>query len=223
MSTYLTRAVPLRVQSFMRDDRIVVLYTSDHGKVTALLRGGKKIKAKLVSPINLLAECEIMIAPGKRLDIVAGIKIAQRFAGVETVLRKRMLALQFFDSINILSAEQHSDPGVYELCIAWLTVLDTAEERVVSELFVLVGICRLLAKVGFEYNAADTHSNQAVHQLLRSCRSAQSEKLWLEQMLIFIQTIRDTSACIQHLVLYIQQLTEFELRGMRVYQESVIV
>jgi len=72
MPTYKTKAIILSSYPYREHDRIVSLYSREYGRMDARSRGARKIQSKLAGHLEPFIETELLLARGKRWDILAG-------------------------------------------------------------------------------------------------------------------------------------------------------
>lgn len=247
MSTYLTPAIPLSLHTLPRDTVLVNLYTWDKGKVAAVVRGGKKPTGKLVNYFNLIAELEVMIAPGRNFDIVAGVDRGEYYEHLQTDLEKRIITLSFFDVLNRVSAEHEPDGRLYEYLKTWLGYLNQTAIRP-RPLFLALSIWRLLALIGFKPNVETCLNCQvefgrelffspaAQGIVCERCKNGQATQLprELAALLKLIVSDQGDIEVLTHvaradfnektsveILQHAEHLLEFEVRGLKVYNQVV--
>ena len=88
MSTEKSEGLILRVTDFSETSRIVVIFTREFGKISALAKGGKRLKGPFESALDLLATCQIVfLSKGTSgLDLLTEAKLVHRFRPQEREL-----------------------------------------------------------------------------------------------------------------------------------------
>lgn len=81
MSAEKAEGLILRVTDFSETSRIVVLFTREFGKISALAKGGRRLKGPFESALDLLATCQIVFLRKNTsgLDLLTEAKLVQRF------------------------------------------------------------------------------------------------------------------------------------------------
>lgn len=81
MSAEKSEGLILRVTDFSESSRIVVLMTREFGKISALAKGGKRLKGPFESALDLLATCQIVFLRKSTsgLDLLTEAKLVHRF------------------------------------------------------------------------------------------------------------------------------------------------
>lgn len=79
MNSYKTAGIILRRIDYGEADRIYTILTPG-GKVSAIAKGVRRIRAKLASHLDVFNEIELMLASGKNLDVVTSARSHTQFA-----------------------------------------------------------------------------------------------------------------------------------------------
>ncbi len=81
MSAEKAEGLILRVTDFSETSRIVVLFTREFGKISALAKGGRRLKGPFESALDLLATCQIVFLRKHTsgLDLLTESKLVTRF------------------------------------------------------------------------------------------------------------------------------------------------
>jgi len=76
-----TDALVIRLADFSNTSRVVTFFTRDFGKVSAIAKGGKRLKGPFESALDLLAECGIVFLrkSSSALDILMEARLVKRF------------------------------------------------------------------------------------------------------------------------------------------------
>ena len=81
MSSEKAEGLILRVTDFSETSRIVVVFTREFGKISALAKGGRRLKGPFESALDLLATCQIVFLRKSTsgLDLLTEAKLVHRF------------------------------------------------------------------------------------------------------------------------------------------------
>lgn len=151
MSTYYTQAIILSQTDRGEADQLFSLYTHSHGKALAVARGARKVKSKLRGHLQMFSLLNIMIAPGKGYDHVAGVTIERRYKNVAQDLRKIVLATYAMELVDSFTKPSSADDRIFGLLIKYFDALEEhdfseTEWQLVKQAFVI----KLLTLLGFE-------------------------------------------------------------------------
>ncbi|HEY2004483.1 MAG TPA: DNA repair protein RecO [Candidatus Saccharimonadia bacterium] len=75
MPTYQTTGIVIGRTNFGEADRIVRFLTPEHGKVSAVAKGVRKIKSRAAGHLELFGEVSLMLATGRNLDVVTSARL----------------------------------------------------------------------------------------------------------------------------------------------------
>ncbi len=155
MSTYRTLGLILKKTDRGEADQLFSIYTKDRGKILALGKGAKKIQSKLSSSLPYFAVIDLMIAPGKNNDHIAGASLLKNFSAIKTELKKTILASFALEVVDKITKLSQPDPKIFILLAKYLAVLNDnfftkKEWQVVKQAFVI----KLLSLLGLAPNTA---------------------------------------------------------------------
>ena len=157
MSSEKTEGLILRVTDFSETSRIVVLFTREFGKISALAKGGRKLKGPFESALDLLSTCQIVFLRKSTsgLDLLTEAKLITRFHPQERDLNS--LYAGYYLAELLLGLTEDYDPhlALYSAAHDALEMFRASETTMLGVLrFELV----LLREIGqlpdFEYCAA---------------------------------------------------------------------
>jgi DNA repair protein RecO (recombination protein O) len=145
---YSLNAIILNRASFREDDLAVTAYSQEHGKITLLARGAKKIKSKLAGHLEPVSLSFLEVARGKTRDQLIGAQIIKSYAGIKNDILKTAYANYFLELLDELTFENHADRRVFVLTQKYLDFLDRANynDLVIGRIVV---VFKLLALLGF--------------------------------------------------------------------------
>lgn len=157
MSTYKTTGIILRRRDYGEADRIFTILTPE-GKVSAIAKGVRRIRAKLASHLEVFNEIDLMFARGKNLDVVTSARTCAQYALSNDYerLRTGFLFLEMADKLS----DQKETEDIYLCLREALSVLESQHPKVVELAFKL----KLLDVLGQRPQLETTFdSNQPVH------------------------------------------------------------
>jgi len=125
MSTYQTLGIILKKTDSGEADQLFSIYARKTGKILALGRGTKKIKSKLNSSLQQFAIVDLMIAPGKNYDHIAGAVIVKNFSNLQKDLKKIILGSFGLELVEKLTKVGQPDLKIFDLLAKYLEVIDS--------------------------------------------------------------------------------------------------
>jgi len=157
MSSEKTEGLILRVTDFSESSRIVVVFTREFGKISALAKGGRKLKGPFESALDLLSTCQIVFLRKSTsgLDLLTEAKLVTRFHPQERDLN--CLYAGYYLAELLLGLTEDYDPH-----LALYVAAQEALEMFRTSAATMLGIVRfelvLLREIGqlpdFEFCAA---------------------------------------------------------------------
>lgn len=111
---YKSTGIILRRHDYGEADRIFTIITPA-GKVSAIAKSVRRIRAKLASHLDVFAEIDLMLAIGKRLDVVTSARITRHYRLAEDYERM-WRGFLFLEMVDKLSGEQDTAEIYHCLC-----------------------------------------------------------------------------------------------------------
>jgi DNA repair protein RecO (recombination protein O) len=135
-------------QDFRENDRVVCLYTREHGRINVrfpgVLRAQSKLKA--MSEPFTCAEYRLYVRGGSTIGTATGGKIRSVFPAVRRDLRRSTLALHFCELVYRLTPMHQPNAEKFELLLSALTELEYGE---INAAFAPAFTLRLMTLAGF--------------------------------------------------------------------------
>ena len=82
MAVYRDQAVVLRTQKLGEADRIITLFTKDHGRLRAVAKGVRRTKSKFGARLEPTSFVDLQLFAGKTFDIVTQVESIENFGDV---------------------------------------------------------------------------------------------------------------------------------------------
>lgn len=135
-------------QEFREADRMVSLYTREHGRLNARLPGVLRAAGKLkaVSEPFACADYRFYVRRGGTVATITGGKINTIFSHIRQDLKRTTLAMHFCELIQRLTPLHQPSEAKYELLLAALTELELGE---INSAFAAAFTLRLMTLAGF--------------------------------------------------------------------------
>lgn len=135
-------------QDFREADRMVSLYTREHGRINARLPGVSRSvgKLKAFSEPFVFADYRIYVRRGGVVGTITGGKIHQVFPGIRRELKKMTLAMLFCELFQRLTPLHQPSEDKFELLLCGLTELEYGQP---NPAFAAAFTLRLMTLAGF--------------------------------------------------------------------------
>jgi DNA repair protein RecO (recombination protein O) len=124
MNQIVTKGIVLRRTDFGEADRIVVLLTPDHGKLSLVAKGVRRLKSKLAGGIELFSVSSITFIKGRGdLGTLISARLEQNFSSIVKDIGRVQLG---YDLIKLLNktVEDDSEPEFFTLLEQSFAALD---------------------------------------------------------------------------------------------------
>ena len=143
-----TQAIILSRRDFGESDRLLTLFTPDHGKISAIAKGSRKPTGKLSGHVELFARTDVMIHKGRSIDILAQAELIDSYLGLREDLTRGAYANYVAELLDRFTADEdiHQDDLFVLLHQTFQRIADEDDPRLATRFYEL----RLLDLVGFK-------------------------------------------------------------------------
>lgn len=145
---YKTEGIVLRRRNSGEADKILTLYTKEHGKVRILAKGIRKIASRRAPHLEIFTHVRLIIHQGKMLDSVGEAITIHRYRDLRQSLERISLAYYVCELVDGLTPEKQEHTDVFELLIKALSRLN--ESNSINQEVIIYSFSRkLLDILGF--------------------------------------------------------------------------
>jgi DNA repair protein RecO (recombination protein O) len=125
-------ALVLRTTDWSETSRIATLWTREFGKVRVLAKGGRRLKSKFESALDLLTCCRIVLLrkSSGNLDLLTEAQVAERFPRLRTVLPALYAGYYMAELLADLSQDYDPHPRLFDEAIDTLRDLGEPEDAI---------------------------------------------------------------------------------------------
>lgn len=117
---YRVSAVVLRQRDFGEADRIVILYTPERGKLSAIAKGVRRARSKLAAGLQLFTYAHLLLAAGRTLEVITQVRPLDSLYQLRTDMRRFAHASYVAELLDTLTEEHAPDPPLFALLVAAL-------------------------------------------------------------------------------------------------------
>lgn len=135
MNRVTTQAIVLRRTEFGESDRIVTFMTSDLGKITAMVKGARKLKSRLAAGVELLTVSEVSLIEGKKMYTLVSARPQQQLKRIPTDLTDLNHAYALIKKVNDTVEEGEGKELFEVLREALVSLEEGVEHELVSTWF----------------------------------------------------------------------------------------
>ena len=128
--TYTTASIILRATSYLEKDRLLVLFSRDHGKLSAIAKGARGPKSRLAAASQLFAHGQFHFAKGRSLDILTQASVHDSFPNIRKDISLTTACAQACELVMKTMADGQSDPRIFDDLLSYLTLADRGMDAV---------------------------------------------------------------------------------------------
>jgi DNA repair protein RecO (recombination protein O) len=115
MRTYAAQGIILNRRNFSEADRILTVFTLQHGKVVCLAKGIRRPTSRKRGHLELFNYAKLFLARGRSLDILTQAETVEDFSSWRGDLTAVAHAYQLAELVERLTAEGQEQPEVFRL------------------------------------------------------------------------------------------------------------
>ena len=121
--SYKTKGIILARKDYSESDRILSVYTKDHGRVSLLAKGVRMPKSRKRGHIEIFSLVDFQAVRGKGIDIMTEVEIIDNFSKIRKNLKKVALAYYFMEVIGKITSENEHNQKLFESVLKYLEAL----------------------------------------------------------------------------------------------------
>lgn len=123
MALLRSEAIVLRTRDFGEADKILTLLTADYGKVSAVAKGCRRIRNRLMGVSAPFVHMRALIFEGKSLDTLSQGELIHSFIDIREDLEKMAYAAYMAEVVDQMTEEKHPVPLLFKLLLGCFQVL----------------------------------------------------------------------------------------------------
>jgi DNA repair protein RecO (recombination protein O) len=126
---YQTQGIILKQTKLGEFDKIVTIYTPEHGKVKAVAKGACRPKSKLGGNVEPLTHSLLLLAKGRNLDIVTQSQTINGFLPLKSHLWRMACGLYVLELIDSFTVEGAENRLLFDLLLDVLNQLEKSDSN----------------------------------------------------------------------------------------------
>ncbi len=126
---YSSEGIVLTSDKYRESDRLLGIYTREHGKLRVISRGSRKMSSKLSPHLEPLDYVSLMLVNGKVFITLTGSSKIEDFKNLKTSGAYMLLVLYLLEIANGSVLENLPDNKIYNLLLDLLRHLDRSKEE----------------------------------------------------------------------------------------------
>ncbi len=127
MASYKTRAISLKTAPFAEADKLVTLFTRDHGKIRAIAKGARRVPSRLGGRVETFTFADYFIARGRNLDIISQCQVIETFQQIRKNSETLYCGFYMLKLVNSGTAEGQPYPELFDLLLRSLVNLKSCQ------------------------------------------------------------------------------------------------
>lgn len=145
MRTYSDEGIVLARRNYGEADRILSIYSKNHGRISVVAKGIRKTSSKKRGHLEVFGHIRFQIADGHGIGVMTEVETINSFEKIRKDLKKVSLAYFFTEVIGKITHEHERNDGIFELLLRYLeklqyeTYLRTLRSDFVLELLTITG------------------------------------------------------------------------------------
>ncbi len=147
MSLYKSKGIVLRSYKLGEADKIIVIFSSWHGKIKAVAKGIRRTKSKFGSRLEPFTYVDLLLYKGRELDIITQAEIITSFKEIRGDLDKVKHGFVMLELIDKVGQEREQSQESFSLLLNSLEVLKTANNN--YTLILIMSELGLMSVIGF--------------------------------------------------------------------------
>ncbi|MCQ2789558.1 MAG: DNA repair protein RecO [bacterium] len=150
MNNFVTDAINLKSYNLSESDKIMVMYSKQHGLIKGVAKGCKKPKNKLGARMDLLVANTLMLSKGRNLNTICEAKAVNTFKQTREDMDKLLYSTYISEIVNNFGVE--GDPcaeEVYDILYKALDRISNAKETKEILISVIKFQLKMMQIVGF--------------------------------------------------------------------------
>ena len=142
---YLTEALVLSTRDSGEADRLVVLFSREHGKIPATAYGARRPRSRLAGTVQTFAHVLVSLMPGRQLDTIGQCEVKRSFSEVREDITLMTYASFLTELVSELWPDRSPEPAAFDVLLGAFSLLPERNSRLVA----MAGAWQLLALAGF--------------------------------------------------------------------------
>lgn len=115
---YTTDAININSYNLSESDKIIVMYSREHGIIRAVAKGVKKPKSKLSGRMDMLIANNLVLAKGRNLDVVSQAEVLHHFKNIRFDIHKLSYSMYCAELVSVFGVENDfNSENIYNLLI----------------------------------------------------------------------------------------------------------
>lgn len=147
MRTYSASAIVLRRIDLGEKDRILTLFTREHGKLSAVAKGCRRPGSKLGGASEPFTYARMFLSTGRDLDVLTQAEIKESFPNVKNAMSSIAHAVYLLELVNSFVDKRQPNPDLFDTLLSAMYVLESGTDPELTARYFEI---QLLSILGYE-------------------------------------------------------------------------
>ncbi len=148
METFTVEAIVLRTDDFGDANRVVTLFSKEHGKLEANAYGCRRSRSPLSGALQMFNHVSATLTRGTKVDTIREADIIHFYDALTKDLERLAYASLFFEIVNRMTLPRQRELETFRLLRRSLPVLSVRNPKVAA----LIGACQFMETSGVQLN-----------------------------------------------------------------------
>lgn len=122
-----TQAVILAHRNFAEADKILTIFTKDHGKISTIAKGIRRPTSRKSGHLEIGNWCKMFVAHGKNFDLITETETIKAFGIADFNPLKANRIYHLLELVESLTAYNQKNEAVFELLVRFLQKINQGE------------------------------------------------------------------------------------------------
>src|SRR5690625_1080684 len=146
MALFKTEGIVLRTRDLGEADKILIIYTKEHGKLSAVARGARRSRSRLLAPSQLFSHSKYLFYKGRSLHSVSQAELANSFRPLREDISRLAYASYLAELLDVFISESEPNAELFRNGLEGFTLMAGADDlELASRWFEM----NLLAHLGY--------------------------------------------------------------------------
>lgn len=124
LRSYKTLGLIIKRTNFSEADRILTVFTKEHGKIKVLAKGVRRITSKRSGNVELFNLAKLTLHAGKHFDLLTEAEVLESFIDIRKNLKKIGFCYHLCEIIDGLCPEHQENTKIFEEVLKTLNILN---------------------------------------------------------------------------------------------------
>ena len=147
MRTYSAGAVVLRRIDLGEKDRILTVFTREHGKLSAVAKGARRPGSTLAGASEPFTYSKMLLSSGRDLDVLTQAEIKESFPNVKADIAGVAHGIYLLELTNSFVDQRQPNPDIFDTLLSAMYVLESGTDPEMTARYFEI---QFLAILGYE-------------------------------------------------------------------------